>query len=71
MIDIKMFARTVVEGKGGCEADLDTFIELLPPYRKNQIEDDRKDMFELKTRFENCDIQLYLENDRLWYRALK
>lgn len=51
LIDIKGFARTVVEGKGGCESDLDTFIELLPPARKVQIEDDQKDMFELKTRF--------------------
>ena len=62
-IDIREFARNLVEITGDPEDDMQRYLQAIPKVDRDQIESDQYQLNKFKKQFEKRDIQLYQNRD--------
>ena len=69
MVDVRKFARDLIENTGNVDADFKRYMDMLPTNEKENIESESWRLEKIKTRFEERDIALYHEFN-VWHRVL-
>ena len=64
-IDVREFARTLVEVTGDPETDAKSYVDLLPKPPRERLENDEKAKEEFMVTFNAKDLKLY-QNHNLW-----